>query len=277
MTSKVKVISWNILASEWITKKDYPNINKSELFNTKKRIKTIIDKLKTYNADIILLQEVMSDEYKIIQKYFKDEYYITQIQSIKWSYKNNDNRKSESGNITLLRLSKYIPLQLNLDTEPMTQQISQQYKKLQAFCMFTQCSNIETNKIINICNIHFDDLSSAKRNKQMTQILEFDIEINKHKSKMQTQLHSQSSCIIAGDFNQVYRATSKLYNIPKFIIHNFCNTYYIEKNINIDNILTRGFKVDKSLSKCTNLSDNTEDIFKKIGSDHIPVIGNIVL
>ena len=38
---KVKVISWNILASEWITKKDYPNINKSDLFNTKKRIKKI--------------------------------------------------------------------------------------------------------------------------------------------------------------------------------------------------------------------------------------------
>ena len=269
MTSKVKVISWNILASEWITKKDYPNINKSDLFNTKKRIKTIIDKLKTYNADIILLQEVMPDEYKIIQKYFKDEYYITQIQPIKWSYKNNDNSKSESGNITLLRLSKYIPLQLNLDTEHST--------SLQVFCMFTQCSNIETNKIINIYNIHFDDLSSAKRNKQMTQILKFDNEINKHKNKLQTQLHSQSSCIIAGDFNQVYRTTSKLYNIPKFIIHNFCNTYYIEKNINIDNILTRGFKVDKSVSKCTNLSDNTEDIFKKIGSDHTPVIAYIVL
>lgn len=267
MTSKVKVISWNILASEWIMKKDYPDIKKSELFNSKKRIKTILDKLKTYNADIILLQEVMPDEYKIIQKHFKDDYYITQIQPIKWSYKNNDNHKSESGNITLLRLSKYIPLQLNLDTE--------HSKSLQAFCMFTQCSNIETNKIINIYNIHFDDLSSTKRNKQMAQILEFDNEINKEKTKLQSQ--AQSSCIIAGDFNQVYRATSKLYNIPKFTIHNFCNTYYIEKNINIDNILTRGFKIDKSLSKCTNLTDDTEDIFKKIGSDHTPVIVNIVL
>jgi len=265
MTSKVKVISWNILASEWITKKDYPNIKQSELFNSKKRIKTILDKLKTYNADIILLQEVMPDEYKIIQKQFKDDYYITQIQPIKWSYKNNDNHKSESGNITLLRLSKYIPLHLNLDTE--------HSKSLQAFCMFTQCSNIETNKIINIYNIHFDDLSSAKRNKQMTQILEFDNEINKQKNKLQ----SQSSCIIAGDFNQVYRASSKLYNIPKFTIHNFCNTYYIDKNINIDNILTKGFKIDKSLSKCTNLELDTEDIFKKIGSDHTPVIANIVL
>ena len=74
MTSKVKVISWNILASEWIMKKDYPDIKKFELFNSKKRIKTILDKLKTYNADIIVLQEVMPDEYKIIQKHFKDDY-----------------------------------------------------------------------------------------------------------------------------------------------------------------------------------------------------------
>ena len=47
MTSKVKVITWNILASEWIMKKDYPDIKKFELFNSKKRIKIILDKLKT--------------------------------------------------------------------------------------------------------------------------------------------------------------------------------------------------------------------------------------
>ena len=277
MTSKVKVISWNILASEWVIKKDYPDIAKTELFNHKKRIKTIIDKLKTYNVDIILLQEVMPEEYKIINKYFKTEYYITQIQPIKWSYKNNNHVKSESGNITLLRLSKYIPLEVNLDTSS-----NQLYKSLQNFCMFTLCRNIETNKIINIYNIHFDDLSSTKRNRQVKQILDFDNEIQTHtqkqtQTKYTSKYQSQSSCIIAGDFNQVYRENSKLYNIPKFTVHNFCNTYYIDKNINIDNILTRGFKEDKKLEKCTNLSINTEDIFKKIGSDHIPVIVNIVL
>jgi endonuclease/exonuclease/phosphatase family metal-dependent hydrolase len=272
MTSKVKVITWNILASEWITKKDYPDIKQSELFNTIKRIKTIIEKLKTYNADIILLQEVMPDEYKIINKIFKDEYYITEIQPIKWSYKNNDNHKSESGNVTLIKLTKYIPLKINKDKDIDINDYPEH--NIQHFCMFTQCRNIDNNKIINIYNIHFDDLSSVKRNKQMTHILDFDNEINK-KSKIKTQ--TQSSCIIAGDFNQVYRENSKLYNIPKFTVNNFCNTYYINKNINIDNILTRGFKEDKTLSKCTNLSINTEDIFKKIGSDHTPVIANLVL
>lgn len=260
MSVKVKVLSWNILASEWISKKDYPEINKTELFNTKKRIKTIIDKLKTYNADILLLQEVMPDEYKILNKYFKDDYYITQIQPIKWSYKNNENTKSESGNVTLVRLSKYTPIELNLDTQ------------LIHFCRITQCKNNETNKVITLYNIHLDDLSSVKRNKQMSLLLKFDNELN----KIQTHTKTQIPCIIAGDFNQVYRENSKLYTIPKFTVHNFCNTYYIEKNINIDNILSRGFKIDKS-SKCANLSQDTEDIFKKIGSDHTPIIANIVL
>ena len=76
MSVKVKVLSWNILASEWITKEDYPDIKQAELFNSKKRIKTIIDKLKTYNSDIMLLQEVMPDAYKVINKSFKDAIYI---------------------------------------------------------------------------------------------------------------------------------------------------------------------------------------------------------
>jgi len=260
MTEKVKVLSWNILASEWITKKDYTEINKTELFNTKKRIKTIIDKLKTYNADILLLQEVMPEEYKNLNKYFKEEYYISQIQPIKWSYKNNENTKSESGNVTLVRLSKYTPIEFNLDIQ------------LSHFCRITQCKNNETNKVITLYNIHLDDLSSVKRNKQMSLLLKFDNEINKTNKTNK----SQFACIIAGDFNQVYRENSKLYTIPKFTVHNFCNTYYIEKNINIDNILSRGFKIDKS-SKCTNLEQDTEDIFKKIGSDHTPIIADIVL
>jgi endonuclease/exonuclease/phosphatase family metal-dependent hydrolase len=279
MTSKIKVVSWNILASEWIIKKDYPDIKTAELFNTKKRIKTIIDKLKKYNADIILLQEVMPDDYKIIQKYFIDDYHVTEIQPIKWSYKNNNNHKSKSGNITLLRKSKYTLLQLNLDTvsDTIPDTISDTVSNIMQFCKITQCCNIESNKIMTLYNIHLDDLSSVKRNKQMKQLLDFDRELNKKNKAKTTSMSSTSPCIIAGDFNQIYRDTSKLYTIPKFKVHNFCNTYYIEKNINIDNILTRGFKEDKELTKCTNLKNDTEDIFKTIGSDHIPVITNIVL
>jgi endonuclease/exonuclease/phosphatase family metal-dependent hydrolase len=258
MTSKVKVVSWNILASEWITKNNYPDINKTILFNHKQRIKTIIHKLKNYNSDIILLQEVMPDEYKVIQKNFKDEYNITPIKPIKWSYKNTNTHKNESGNVILLRKTNYNNIKI----------YDMDFCEFCDFCSIAQCNHIETNKLITIYNIHLDDMSSTKRNTQIKKLLEVDNEINK----------SHSPSIIGGDFNQNYNATSKLYSIPKFIVHNLCNTYYLDKKkINIDNILTRGFKIDKTDSKCVKLEDDNEDIFKKIGSDHISIVAKILL
>jgi len=252
MTSKVKVVSWNILASEWITKNNYPDITTKLLFNNKQRIKTIIEKLKNYNSDIILLQEVMPDEYKIIQKHFKGEYSVTPIQPIKWTYKNTNTNKNESGNVILLRNTNYSTIKIYA----------------MDFCIIAQCIHIETNKVITIYNIHLDDMTSMKRNTQIKKLLEFDNEINK--------THTPS--IIGGDFNQNYNPTSKLYSLPKFIVHNLCNTYYLDKKkINIDNILTRGFKIDKTDIKCEKLSDDNEDIFKKIGSDHISIVAKLLL
>jgi len=254
MTSKIKVVSWNILASEWITKNNYPDITIKLLFNHKQRIKTIIEKLKNYNSDIILLQEVMPDEYKIIQKHFKAEYTITPIQPIKWTYKNTNTNKNESGNVILLRITNYSNIKIYA----------------MDFCIIAQCIHNETNKVITIYNIHLDDMTSMKRNTQMQKILDFDNELNKK--------NKNACCIIGGDFNQNYNPTSKLYSLPKFIVHNLCNTYYLDKKkINIDNILTRGFKIDKTDIKCEKLSDDNEDIFKKIGSDHISIVAKLLL
>ena len=264
MTSPIKVVSWNILASEWISKKDYPDINKEVLLNHKKRMKTITEKLKEYNADIIFLQEVMPEEYKKIQKEFKDEYYITQIQPIKWAYKNNNNTKGESGNVILIRIKM-----ININN----------YKNIKIhkmdFCIILQYQHNETNKLITLCNIHLDDVSSVKRNTQMKKLLEFDSEINKSTTST-TSTTSNTLCIIGGDFNQQYKESSRLYSHPKFTVHNFCNTYFIDKKLNIDNILTRGFKMEKN-SKCVHILNDNEDMFKKIGSDHIPVMTTILI
>ena len=53
----MKVLSWNILANEYIQKKYYPTVQEELLVRTE-RFKTIITKLLEINADIILLQEV---------------------------------------------------------------------------------------------------------------------------------------------------------------------------------------------------------------------------
>jgi hypothetical protein len=83
-------------------------------------------------------------------------------------------------------------------------------------------------------------------------------------------LESQKYCIIAGDFNQEYKPSSKLYTIPGFTAHNLCPTYYVEKTMNIDNILTKGFTSMKE-EKCNLIPLNVESGLKLYGSDHLPI------
>ena len=234
-----KVLSWNILASEWIDKSDYPTISSGELFNVT-RIKTIIDTLTSYDPDIILLQEVMPYEYNIIRKKFSHNYYISRIHRVVWG-----EPPSKSGNVTLLRLCKYS----NISTTGIME-----------CCTFTKCRNIPTNKIIKIYNIHFDYDSPNKRKFQIKQLVEFEC-------------HKTYPCIIGGDFNKQINAR----NIPGFTVHNFCKTYYIGKHVNIDNILTRNFGFYRHDKNCISLEQSDETIFKMIGSDHLPVVAHLQL
>jgi mRNA deadenylase 3'-5' endonuclease subunit Ccr4 len=72
----IKVLSWNILASEFIKKTYYPTLNFNLLNDRNKRIKIIIDNLMKEDPDIILLQEVMVKEYNYLKKYLKKNYYF---------------------------------------------------------------------------------------------------------------------------------------------------------------------------------------------------------
>ena len=94
----MKVVSWNILANEFIKKADYPMIKSKMLFNRKGRLTQITSILKNVNADIMLLQEVMQAEYNSLSETFEKEYYIIKGKNINWY-----NKKSYSGNVTFLR------------------------------------------------------------------------------------------------------------------------------------------------------------------------------
>ena len=76
--------------------------------------------------------------------------------------------------------------------------------------------------------------------------------------------------ILAGDFNQSYKPSSRLYHLDGFTVHNKCNTYFVEKNMNIDNVITRGF-VHQSDS-CDYVPSHVEEGLNLYGSDHIPVV-----
>ena len=235
------ILTWNILASEWIKKSYYPGIKESVLFDYNARFSKICKKIQTINPDIILLQEVMPREYDKLVSMLKDEYFISELKTITWQY----NKNSESGNVTFLRRSmfqyKHI---LNIPLE---------------YGIYTQCVCNKLN--FDIFNIHLDDQSSRERYKQCDEI---------------HSIARKRNCIniIGGDFNHQYKSNSRMYKVPGFTTHNVCPSYYIERKMNIDNILTRGFKKITG-GTCPLYPTNIEDGFKDYGSDHLPIITNV--
>jgi len=105
--------------------------------------------------------------------------------------------------------------------------------------------------------VHLDDVSYTKRRRQLERL-----PLDEH------------YVILGGDFNQHYRPRSKLYDLPKFTVHNTCNTYFVEKKMNLDNILTRGFASASSF--CEYVPNHVEEGLHLYGSDHIPVIVHLI-
>jgi hypothetical protein len=125
---------------------------------------------------------------------------------------------------------------------------------------------------LHIFNVHLDDVSYQKRIRQLHQLnLTMD------------------HVIVAGDFNQDYKPTSALYQLPGFTVHNKCSTYFVEKKMNLDNILTKGIKTQSfnqtnpkrprnavpwsraRPATCGYVPDRVEEGIHMYGSDHIPV------
>ena len=232
----MKILTWNILASEWMKKSYYPKSDASILFNHKARFAQIYKILQESYADIIMLQEVMKKEYSKIKSLFGKEYIISGLKKMQWY-----NKDSESGNVTLLKRTIFSDEDISHHPHD--------------YGLYTQCKY--KDKFCDLFNIHLDDSSSRMRHKQW--------------DDLHTRCRTNCRAIIAGDFNHQYKTNSKLYNTHGFLTHNFCPTYYIERKMNIDNILTNGFKKMQG-SKCQRYPESVDDGFTEYGSDHIPVI-----
>jgi len=239
----MRILSWNILASEWIKKSYYKNANHSILFNRKKRCEKIMEMINNIDADIILLQEVMPEERLQIMKMLRNTYIISPIQQIKWQYK----KDNKSGNMTMLKRTPFS----NHDVHHFSKE----------YGIYTQC--IHNNTKYEIINLHLDDISRTKRHEQM-------------EDAYNTLRHGNYVHIIGGDFNHVYRKDSKLYHQDGFDVHNTCVTYYNERNMNIDNILTKGAR-KYTESKCYAKPSSINEGILQYGSDHLPVITEIIV
>lgn len=224
----MKILSWNILASEWIEKEYYPTVKDFSIMDRSKRIQLILKKLTLENADVMLLQEVMDLDYDILYKYFQHTYYVSSLRPIRW-----DQTDSSSGNITLVRKT----LCKTISESPLDFGV---FVKADRLCIY---------------NIHLDDVSVTKRIAQMNQI--------------RPRIEKESQVIVGGDFNQEYEKHHPVYRFDYLKVHNKCVTYFVEKNMNIDNILTKGFVVSKDT--CQFVPRTVTEGVSYYGSDHIPV------
>ena len=205
----MKVLSWNILANEYIQKKYYPTVE-DDLLIRKERFKLIVTKISKNNADILLLQEVMQAEYKNLKNLLKEKYYISPLIPIQWKgYK-----PGESGNVTLIKLSKFNKIN---------------FKTIDSF-NYIKCQH--RDKKIYIINIHLDDVSQERRITQINNILD--------------NFKNKDKIIIGGDCNEEYKKSSGIYKILEDNNFNISVTdfsYFIEKQMKIDNIFFKGFKL----------------------------------
>ena len=246
----MKVISWNILADEFISKKYYPTIP-IKLLNREKRIETIINRLKNEKADVVLLQEVMIKEHNTLKETFNN-FFVSNLILIKCKYPNEYGRPHESGTVILLRKSIFSDFK---------------YISRDEFCIISCLYN---NKKVCFANVHLDDLSSITRFNQLIRVIEKTNKFNK--------------VIIGGDMNQKYDENSYMYKFFKLnrfkpsVINND-PTYYIDKSQSIDNIMFKGFKLESSnvSNDCGKRTlGNIICQINNYGSDHFPIIVNFL-
>lgn len=238
----MKILSWNILAHEFIKKRYYPMVPPEIILNRKHRETQIVNIIKHMDMDVMLLQEVM-ESYNALTHSLQKTHYLVRGQYIKWQGK-----QSYSGNVILLRKSLFSnPTIISID-----------------FGVGVQC--IYKNRPLLIYNIHLDDISHQERIKQLSEIIPY--------FNMSEQL------IVGGDFNENYQAKniSALYKLLKtsgLKIYNRKPTYYIERKMCIDNILIKGIELKHQTAQVVNdFGGDVVNQFITYGSDHLPVVVN---
>ena len=272
----MKIVSWNILANEFIKQSYYPMIKAKMLFNRKGRLRQITSILQNINADVMLLQEVMRAEYNFLSEIFKKEYYIIKGNNIHW-----ENVKCYSGNVTFLRKNMFSLSNVLISDLDFGLYIKCYYLDKKSEGPKNVCENIciikkpekksveksvekSKNKLIpiDIINIHLNDLSHAKRLAEIKSIEE--------------EIQQSKKVILGGDFNQDYKEKSNLYKmlIKEMGLKIYIKdpTYFIEKSMCIDHIMTKGIGGESCGCVVNNFGDNVLKQFNEYGSDHLPII-----
>ena len=241
MKHSMKILSWNILAHEFIEKRYYPMIPPVILLNRVQRQTQIMHLLTQLDMDVMLLQEVMPSEYNTLLQTFQKTHHVLRGKNIKWQ-----DKQSHSANVTVLRKTLFArPVSLPL-----------------AFGLGVQC--VYQNRPLFLFNVHLDDLSPAQRQNQLTELLPY--------------IAAHPRIIIGGDFNENYKASapSELYQrLLGLRILNQQPSYYIERKMCIDNILIKGLALKHRQAYVLDAFEGDRvKQFITYGSDHLPIAVN---
>jgi endonuclease/exonuclease/phosphatase family metal-dependent hydrolase len=241
----MKILSWNILANEFINKRYYPMLPADILFKRSARLQQIISLLSREDADVLLLQEVMLSEYNALDTFFSRHYHLIKSKPIVWQ-----GVRSHSMNVILLRKNMF-----SLRGAGIT---------FFDFGVMVECGlkyGLNHYVPILISNVHLDDLSKAVRLKQLEELSYY--------------FKAADNVILGGDFNENYSKTSPLYNRVKssgLKIMNEVPTYYIGRKMCIDNIMLKGSSNKVKVKVINDYDNDVLQHFINYGSDHLPVI-----
>jgi len=264
----MKILSWNILAHEFIEPKYYPMVKSTLLTERQQRIVNILNKLIEYNADIVLLQEVMKREYKLIKKIFSKKYFISKLYPIYWEEDTEEERKETNSNLKRKEADSNLSESGNLTLVKKKITSTIKFSKFSKEMPFVVARFIYKKKELLITNVHLDAVIQRNRLRQIKEIVK--------------NISAYKYVIIGGDFNEEYSHSNKLYSYMKSKIFTPSitdkTTYFIEKSMIIDNIMYKNFKFIKSqvhnnCGKRTTANINCQ--FKRYGSDHFPIISYI--
>jgi len=242
----MKVLSWNILADEFISKRYYPMIPSDILFKRARRLERILTLLAAEDPDVMLLQEVMLSEYNALVGQFARMYHIIKSKNIIWQ-----GEVSHTYNVILLRKNMFSIKGSSLHHFDFGLVVN-------CLLKYGPTSYIP----IVVGNVHLDDLSKGKRLKQLEEIEPYLLE--------------SMNVILGGDFNETYSISSNsIYNNVKsqgLKIMNQSPTYFIGRKMCIDNIMLKGHAPRPRVRVINDYDNDILQHFINYGSDHLPVV-----
>jgi len=241
----MRVLTWNLLAHEWIKPHYFKHISPTLLFNRKGRLGLIVSRLMYLDPDVMGLQEVMPAEYNALQRLFGHTHYITRLYNIMWG-----KTPSKSGNVILIRKTLCKTIDQNFAQWPFGHA-----------CIFVPK---HSNTPVLVVNVHLDNKDIRRRYAQV--------------GTLQPMLEAASHVIWLGDFNHHYRSNTRLYHlVPNFKIHNTAISYFVDRECCIDNILTKNFIANEATVRAPVILPTEEKTFQYYGSDHLPIQAELTL